>query len=90
MNETSKSEAIVIRPMDAAEAQARLDELADILTDAVAQGASVFFMAGFSRDDGRAFWRSQLAGIAAGEKFLYVGEAGGRLAQGGRHPARGT
>lgn len=70
---------IAIRPMTAREAEARLDELADMLTDAVAQGASVFFMAGFSRADGRKFWQSQLPGIAADEKFLFVAEDGNRL-----------
>jgi GNAT superfamily N-acetyltransferase len=70
---------IVIRPLDAAEAEARLDELADILVDAVAHGASVNFMAGFAREDARAFWRSQLHGIAAGDKSLFVGDDCGRL-----------
>jgi GNAT superfamily N-acetyltransferase len=70
---------IVIRPLDAAEAEARLDELADILVDAVAHGASVNFMAGFAREDGRAFWRDQLQGIAKGDKRLFVGDDCGRL-----------
>ena len=70
---------ISIRALSAREAEARLDELADILADSVAQGASVFFMAGFSREDGRKFWRSQFPGIAAGEKLLFVGEDGTRL-----------
>jgi len=68
-----------IRALEAAEAEARLGELADILVDAVAHGASVNFMAGFTADEGRAFWRNQLPGIAAGEKRLYVGDDGGRL-----------
>jgi len=68
-----------IRALDAAEAQARLGELSDILVDAVALGASVNFMAGFSTDEGRAFWRNQLPGIANGEKRLFVGDDGERL-----------
>jgi GNAT superfamily N-acetyltransferase len=68
-----------IRTLDAAEAGARLDELAAILVDAVAQGASVNFMAGFSHEEGRAFWRRQLPGLADGEKILFVGEDRGRL-----------
>ncbi len=44
-----------IRALDAAEAQARLGELSDILVDAVALGASVNFMAGFSTAEGPAF-----------------------------------
>jgi GNAT superfamily N-acetyltransferase len=70
---------IAIRALDAVEAEARLGELADILVDAVAHGSSVNFMAGFSHDDGRAFWRGQLPGIAGGEKILFVGDDGERL-----------
>jgi GNAT superfamily N-acetyltransferase len=69
----------IIRPLDAAEAEARLQELADILVDAVTQGASVNFMAGFSHDEARAFWLKQLPGVAEGEKVLFVGEERGRL-----------
>ncbi|WP_375461219.1 GNAT family N-acetyltransferase [uncultured Enterovirga sp.] len=68
-----------VRKLDAAEAEARLADLADILVDAVACGASVNFMAGFSRDEGQAFWRAQVAGIASGEKRLLVAEQGGHL-----------
>ena len=68
-----------IRALDAGEAAARLGELAEILVDAVAHGASVNFMAGFSADEGRAFWRNQIPGIANGEKRLYVGDDGKRL-----------
>lgn len=71
--------ATTIRELDAAEAETRLSELADLLVDAVAQGASVNFLAGFTREEGRAFWRKQLAEIAAGEKRLFVGERNGRL-----------
>lgn len=71
--------ALSVRALDAAEAAARLDELADILVDAVAHGASVNFMAGFSSAQARAFWQGQLAGIAAGEKRLFVGDDGARL-----------
>ncbi len=68
-----------IRALDAPEAEVRLGELADILVDAVAHGASVNFMAGFSAEEGRAFWRDQIPGIATGKKRLYVGDDGKRL-----------
>lgn len=68
-----------IRPLDAAETEARLDELAAILVDAVANGASVNFLAGFGMDDARTFWRGQLPGISAGERKLLVAEAEGTL-----------
>lgn len=68
-----------VRILDVAEAGRRVDELADILVDAVAGGASVNFMAGFDRDGARAFWKGQGPGLASGERRLLVGEAGGRL-----------
>lgn len=71
--------AITIRTLKAAEAEARLDELAAILVDAVAHGASVNFMAGFSAPDGQAFWRAQLPGLRSGEKRLLVAADGDRL-----------
>ncbi len=70
---------IPIRPLDAAEAEARLGELAEILVDAVAHGASVNFMAGFAHDGGIAFWRGQLPAIAGGRTRLLVADDGGRL-----------
>jgi GNAT superfamily N-acetyltransferase len=73
------SARIAIRALDAAEAKARLGELADILVDAVTHGASVNFMAGFSSTEAQTFWRNQLAGIADGEKHLFVGDDGERL-----------
>ncbi len=71
--------AISVRRLNGDEVRQRVGELSDILTDAVASGASVNFMAGFSNDDGRKFWRDQIPGIAAGEKRLFVGDDGKRL-----------
>jgi GNAT superfamily N-acetyltransferase len=73
------TQPVTIRALDTREAEARLGELADILVDAVAHGASVNFMAGFSAGEGRTFWRGQLPGIAGGEKRLLVGDDGARL-----------
>ena len=70
---------VTIRQLDAAEPDTRLGELADILVDAVAHGASVNFMAGFSHAEALAFWRRQLAALAAGETRLFVAEQGTRL-----------
>ena len=77
--ESQIADETAIREIDAAAAEARLSELAGILVDAVAQGASVNFMAGFSDEEGRAFWHRQIPDIAAGEKRLFVGEREGRL-----------
>lgn len=70
---------ISIQPLDSAAAQARLDELAAVLVDAVANGASVNFLAGFAPEEARVFWQRQLPAIAAGETHLFVGEEAGRL-----------
>ena len=63
---------LTIRPLDADEAQARLPELAGLLVDAVAGGASVNFLAGLTPAAAEAFWRSQLPGLAHGERHLLV------------------
>ena len=70
---------IAIREIDAAEAERRLGELAAILVDAVAHGASVNFLDGFTLDEAAAFWRGQLAGIADGGRHLLVADDGERL-----------
>ena len=68
-----------IMPLDAATAEARLDELAAILVDAVANGASVNFLASFRPEEARVFWQRQLAALAAGDTHLFVAEDDGRL-----------
>lgn len=69
----------VIRALDAAEAGARLGELADLLVDAVAHGASVNFLAGFRHEEAVAFWRGQIPAIREGARVLLAAEAEGRL-----------
>lgn len=73
------AEAIEILELDAAAAAARLDALADILVDAVANGASVNFMAGLTRAEARAFWTGQIPGLADGSRRLLVAVCGGAL-----------
>ncbi len=70
---------IVIREIDVDEAERRLGELGAILHDAVANGASVNFLAGFTQDEAEVFWRGQLPGIADGGRHLLVADDGGRL-----------
>ncbi len=69
----------VIRPLPAEHAATRLDELAALLADAVAHGASVNFMAGVSAADTLAFWRNQLPGLAAKDRGLLAAEQADRL-----------
>ena len=70
---------VEIRALSAAEVDTRMAELADILVDAVASGASVNFLAGFDAIDAGQFWRGQLAGIADGSRILIAAGAGARL-----------
>lgn len=72
MNDLSPS--VAIRSLPATEAEARIGELAAVLVDAVAHGASVNFLAGFSHADGIAFWRGQIPAIADGGRVLFVAE----------------
>jgi GNAT superfamily N-acetyltransferase len=60
---------IEVRRLEAAEARERLDDLAAVLEDCVAGGASVGYMAPFSSDDAR----------AAFERFVDEAERGGRI-----------
>jgi hypothetical protein len=70
----------VIRPIDPAEARARLDELADILHACVHAGGSVGFILPHPIADARAFWeRKVLPALDAGGQTLFVAERAGRL-----------
>jgi GNAT superfamily N-acetyltransferase len=68
-----------IRRLDAAEARTRAGELADILLDCVAGGASVSFMAEMSRAEALAFWDRVAGGVERGERILLAAERDGRL-----------
>lgn len=70
---------VVVRRLDPDAAAARVGDLADILLDCIAGGASVSFMADTSREQALAFWRDVADGVAAGQTILLVGEADGRL-----------
>lgn len=66
--------SVVIREIDGAEALARAGELADVLRDCVEGGASVGFMLPLAEGRPEAFWRRVAAGVAAGERHLFVAE----------------
>lgn len=68
------NDEIRIRTLGAAEAEAAVPELADVLVDCVEGGASVSFMAPLSRERAAAFWRGIAAGVAQGERVLLVAE----------------
>ena len=67
---------VVIRRVDAGEAAARVDALAEVLIDCVEGGASVSFMSPLSRAKAQAFWWGVADGVARGERVLLIAEQG--------------
>lgn len=74
-------EAIRVRRVGAREAAQCIEDLADVLIDCVAGGASVSFMGPLPRDKAMAFWQTVAEGVERGERALLVAEdADGRVA----------
>ncbi len=71
--------SVVIRAMDAEEARLHLGALSALLVDAVAQGASVNFMAGFSLAEAEAYWLRQIGGLETGDRIWLAAQEEGRL-----------
>jgi GNAT superfamily N-acetyltransferase len=65
---------ITVRRVDAGEAAAAVDALAEVLIDCVQGGASVSFMWPLSRAKAQAFWHGVAEGVALGERVLLVAE----------------
>jgi GNAT superfamily N-acetyltransferase len=68
------------RLLNGAEAMAAAPRLGVILADAVAHGASVNFMRGYTAEQGAAFYARVAEGVAAGERLLLVAEVAGEMA----------
>ena len=68
-----------ITVLDAPSAAAAIDELAEVLVDCVAGGASVSFMAPFGQDDAAAFFQKVIESIERGETVLVVARIDGRI-----------
>lgn len=68
-----------VRRLDAVELHARVDELADLLVDTVAGGASLGFLAPLDRPTALAWWRGRADGVAAGRLAVWVAADGGRV-----------
>ncbi len=65
-----------IRTLSAEEVRAHTEELAEVLLDAVAGGASVNFMADFTRDQALAYWRGMVDEVEAGKRVVFVAGVG--------------
>lgn len=78
MTETSvpapASASVTIRRLDAGEAAALVEALADVLIDCVQGGASVSFMWPLTRGKAVAFWRGVVESAGRGERVLLVAE----------------
>ena len=66
--------------LDSHAAQAAIGELADVLVDCVAGGASVSFMLPFGRDDAARYFEMVIASITRGETVLVAARLDGRIA----------
>ena len=65
---------ITVRRLDARDAAALKEQLADVLLDCVEGGASVSFMLPMARGAALAFWDKVADGVARGERTLLVAE----------------
>jgi len=70
------SEQVSIQILNAAEAQASVAALSDVLTDCVAGGASVSFMWPLPRERAMQFWQGVADGVARQERVLLVARDG--------------
>jgi GNAT superfamily N-acetyltransferase len=75
----ARATAIDVRRLEPAEAGELLDELAEVLEDCVAGGASVGYMAPFSRADARAAFEGFVADAERGGRILLGAFDGTRL-----------
>ena len=73
------SEGVEIVSLDAPVGDRALDELAEVLADCVAGGASVNFMSPFPREDALAFFRKVAVSVASGDIILLAARLGGRI-----------
>jgi GNAT superfamily N-acetyltransferase len=73
------TETLTVRRLDAEEARGAVDALAAVLFDCVDGGASVGFMAPFTRDDAAAWFASLLPEVEAGTRVLLAAYDGGDL-----------
>jgi GNAT superfamily N-acetyltransferase len=79
MTTTGKAGRVAYEVVDAAAMAEALEELGEILADAVESGASMNFILPFSVDDGVAYWRSRLPDVASGAVRPIIARVDGRI-----------
>lgn len=65
---------MIVRRLLPGEAAAAARELAEVLMDCVAGGASIGFMENLTRADAEGFWKGVAAGVQGGGRTLYIAE----------------
>jgi GNAT superfamily N-acetyltransferase len=70
---------VEISTLSAPIADGALEQLASVLVDCVDGGASVSFMAPFSLEEGRAFFRKVAGSVAAGDTVLLAAKLDGKI-----------
>ncbi len=68
------TDTVTVRRLNADQAAAHVEALADVLLDCVQGGASVSFMWPLPRPKALAFWQDVARGVARGERLLLVAE----------------
>src|SRR2546422_4719777 len=79
MSAMAAADQIEIRRLDGNELHAELDELAGVLADCVAGGASVSYLAPFSHEQARATFEAVAAEVELGRRLLLAAFAEGSL-----------
>ena len=77
--EAKASATVGIETLDATTYAEAVPELARVLVDAVASGASVSFLAGLDEERAAAWWSDRAGLVAAGEIVPHVARQGGRI-----------
>ena len=71
--------AIAVEELDAKSARAAIPDLAAVLADCVAGGASVSFMEGFGRAEAAQFFKGVFDSVSAGDTILLAARDGRRI-----------
>ena len=71
--------AVAVEELDAKSARAAIPDLAAVLADCVAGGASVSFMEGFGRAEAAQFFKGVFDSVSAGDTILLAARDGRRI-----------